>query len=255
MLTDKFRLDGKVAIVTGSGKGIGNRIGLTYAEAGARVVFTARTQKDIDAAVAKAKALGAEAIAIPCDVKDDAQLQALAEKTMAAFGRIDIVVNNAGGALPNQIEKTTRKQFNEAFDFNVTSAFSFTRTCVPHLRQSKGCVINITSAAGRVVQRNFTVYGSVKASLAYLTKMTAQDLAPDVRVNAIAPGSIMTDALRMFLDKASLQKMCDLTPMKVLGEDQDIALAALYLASPAAKWVTGKVFEIDGGMETTNMPF
>ncbi len=255
MITDKFRLDGKVAVVTGSGKGIGNRIALTFAEAGAKVVFTARTQKDIEAAAEKARSLGAEALAVPCDVRDDAQLQNLVEKTVAAFGRIDILVNNAGGALPNEIEKTSRKEFNDAFDFNVTSAFTCTRICLPYLRQSKGCVINISSAAGRIVQRHFTVYGSVKAALAYLTKMMAHDLAPSVRVNAIAPGSIMTDALRFFLDEASLQKMRDLTPMKELGDAEDIALAALYLASPAARWVTGKVFEIDGGMETTNMPW
>jgi len=105
------------------------------------------------------------------------------------------------------------------------------------------------------VQPNFSVYGTVKAALIFMTRLMASDLAPDVRVNGIAPGSIMTDALRNFLDEASLQKMCDLTPMKRLGEAEDIALAALYLASPAAAWVTGKVLEVDGGMETTNMPF
>jgi len=255
MLGDRFRLDGKVAVVTGSGRGIGQCIGLTFAEAGANVVFTARTEKDIQANVERAKAFGLQALAVRCDVTDEVQLQTLADKTVEAFGKIDIVVNNAGGALPNQIPQTTRDQFNQAFDFNVTSGFSFTRICLPHLRESKGCVINTCSAAGRVVQPNFSVYGTVKAALIFMTRLMASDLAPDVRVNGIAPGSIMTDALRNFLDEASLQKMCDLTPMKRLGEAEDIALAALYLASPAAAWVTGKVLEVDGGMETTNMPF
>ena len=165
------------------------------------------------------------------------------------------MVNNAGGAPPNPIPKATSNEFNDAFHFNVTSAFNFIRICLPHLKESKGCVVNISSAVGRIVQPNFTAYGTAKAALIHMTKLMASELAPYVRVNAIAPGSIWTDALRNFLDEASLQKMCDLTPMKKLGEVEDITLAALYLASPAARWVTGKVLEVDGGMETTNMPF
>ena len=255
MVADKFRLDGKVAVITGSGRGIGQGIGLTFAEAGASVVFSARTESDIQANAERAKAFGVRAIAVPCDVRDDSQLQALAARTVETFGRIDIVVNNAGGAVPNQIPRTNRKRFNEAFDFNVTSAFGFARVCLPHLKESKGCVINICSAAGRIVQPNFSVYGTVKAALIHMTRLMASELAPDVRVNGIAPGSILTDALKTLLDEPSLQKMCDRTPMKRLGDVEDIALAALYLASPAARWVTGKVLEVDGGLETTNMPF
>lgn len=254
MLAERFRLDGKVAIITGSGKGIGQGIGLTFAEAGARAVFTARTESDVQANAETARAFGVQALSVPCDVKDDSQLQALVARTMEVFGRIDIVVNNAGGAVPNQISRTSRKRFNEAFDFNVTSALMVVRYCLPHLQESKGCVINICSAVGRIVQPNFSVYGTVKAALIHMTRLMASELAPDVRVNGIAPGSIMTDALTGLLDEASLQKMCDRTPMKKLGDTDDIALAALYLASPAAKWVTGKILEVDGGTETTNMP-
>ena len=255
MLAEKLRLDGKVAIVTGSGKGIGQGIGLAFAEAGARVVFTARTESDVQANAERAKAYGVPALAVPCDVRDDGQLQALVAKTVETFGRIDIVVNNAGGAVPNQILRTNRKRFNEAFDFNVTSPFMVVRFCLPHLKESKGCVINICSAVGRIVQPNFSVYGTVKAGLIHMTRLMASDLAPDVRVNGIAPGSILTDSLRGLLDEPNLQKMCDRTPMKKLGEVDDIALAALYLASLSARWVTGKILEVDGGMETTNMPF
>jgi 7-alpha-hydroxysteroid dehydrogenase len=254
MLDGKFRLTGKVAIVTGSGKGIGQGIGLTFAEAGASVVFAARTAKDLEANVERAKFLGAQAIAVPCDVMEECRLEGLASKAVETFGKIDIVVNNAGGAMPGQVARTTRERFNKAFDFNVTSAFSLSRICLPHLKETKGCIINISSAAGRLVQPNFVVYGTVKAALTHMTRLMAADFAPDVRVNAVAPGSIMTDALRMILDKPSLEKMESLTPMKTLGEVDDIALAALYLASPAAKWVTGKILEVDGGMEVTNMP-
>jgi 7-alpha-hydroxysteroid dehydrogenase len=254
MVAEKFRLDGKVAIITGSGKGIGQGIGLTFAEAGARVVFTARTESDVKANAERARAFGVPALAVPCDVRDDGQLQALVSKTVEAFGRIDVVVNNAGGAVPNQILKTSRKRFNEAFDFNVTSALMVVRYCLPQLQQSKGCVINICSAAGRIVQPNFSVYGTVKAGLTHMTRLMASDLAPEVRVNGVAPGSILTDALKGLLNEPSLTKMCERTPMKKLGEVDDIALAALYLASPAARWVTGKILEVDGGLEATNMP-
>jgi len=254
MLADKFRLDGKVAIVTGSGKGIGQCIGLTFAEAGARVAFAARTEADIEANAEKARAFGVDALAVPCDVMDDEQLQTLVDKTIAAFGRIDILVNNAGGSGPNQIEKTSRNRFRAAFDFNVAQAYSATRICLPHLRESKGCVVNIASAAGRLVQPNFSLYGTMKAGLIHMTRLMASDLAPDVRVNAVAPGSILTDSLKGLLEEPLLQQMCDLTPMKRLGEPEDIALAVLYLASPAGGWVTGKIIEVDGGMEKTNMP-
>jgi 7-alpha-hydroxysteroid dehydrogenase len=254
MLAERFRLDGKVAIITGSGKGIGRGIGLAFAEAGAKVVFTARTESDVQANAEMARGFGVPALAVPCDVKDDGQLQTLVARTVEAFGGINIVVNNAGGAVPNQIPRTSRKRFNEAFDFNVTSALMVVRYSLPHLQDSKGCVINICSAAGRIVQPNFSVYGTVKAALIHMTRLMASDLAPNVRVNGIAPGSILTDALKSLLDEPSLQKMCDRTPMKKLGEVDDIALAAVYLASPAAKWVTGKILEVDGGMEATNMP-
>ncbi len=255
MIADRFRLDGKVAIVTGSGRGIGQCIGLTFAEAGAKVVFAARTEKDIQENAARAKAMGVEALAVKCDVMDDNQLKALVDKTVEVFAGIDIIVNNVGGSRPNQIATTRREQFIKAFDFNVATTFSFTRMCLPYLKQSKGCIINISSSAGHLVQPNFTVYGTLKAAVDHLTRLMASDLAPDVRVNAIAPGSIMTDALKGFLDPDLRQKMAGLTPMKRLGEPEDIAAAALYLASPAGGWVTGKIFEVDGGSVTTNMPY
>ncbi|HQQ63664.1 MAG TPA: glucose 1-dehydrogenase [Pseudomonadales bacterium] len=253
MITDHFSLKGKVAIVTGGGKGIGKAIGLAFAEAGANVVFAARTQADIDAAVVEAKKSGIDAIAIHCDVLVDEQLQQLVDKTVAHFGRIDILVNNAGGTMPKPMEKISANSFRRALDFNVTSAFLLSQYALPHLRASKGNIINIASAAGRLVQPLFTSYGTVKAALIHMTKMMAAELAPDVRVNVISPGSIMTEALETFIDADNREKMRKLTPLQQLGMPQDIALAALYLASPAARWVTGKDLQVDGGTENTNL--
>ncbi len=254
MITDEFKLTGKVAIVTGAGKGIGQSIGIAFAEAGANVVFAARTEKDIETGVKEAKKFGVKAMAVTCDVKDDSQLQSLVEKTIAAFGKIDILVNNAGGAWPDEIAKITRQQLLEDFDFNAGSAFSLTRMCLPQLRESRGCVINISSAAGRLVSPYNINYGTAKAALTFMTREMAAELAPEVRVNAIAPGTILTDSIRGFFDKAALDKMNVSIPMKRVGQGRDIALAALFLASPASSWITGKILEVDGGAEGMRMP-
>ncbi len=248
-----FSLRGKVAIVTGGGKGIGKAIGLTFAEAGATVVFAARTQTDLDAAVTQAKTFGGEALGVLCDVLVDTQLQQLVDTTVQHFGRIDILVNNAGGTMPKPMEKISAESFRRSLDFNLTSAFLLSQYALPHLRANKGCIINIASAAGRLVQPLFTAYGTVKAALIHMSKIMAAELAPDVRVNVISPGSIMTEALEAFIDADNREKMRKLTPMQELGKPQDIAMAALYLASPAARWVTGKDLQIDGGVENSQL--
>ena len=253
MITAPFSLQGKVAIVTGGGKGIGKAIGLAFAEAGATVVFAARTEADLDAAVAAAQQYDVQALAVPCDVLVDAQLQQLVDITVQRFGRIDILVNNAGGTMPKPMEKISAESFRRALDFNVTSAFLLSQYALPYLRESRGNIINIASAAGRLVQPLFTSYGTAKAALIHLTKMMAAELAPDVRVNVISPGSIMTEALASFIDADNREKMRRLTPMQQLGQPEDIAAAALYLASPAARWVTGKDLQVDGGTENTNL--
>lgn len=252
---NKFRLDGQVAIITGAGRGIGAAIARCFAEAGARVVLGARTVSELENTAAAVRELGSEACILQTDVMDEGQLQALADKAIEAYGRIDILVNNAGGYPPKPALATSGKEFTDAFRFNVTSAFNMTRICVPLMVESTGGgnVINISSVAGHKPESWFAAYGVAKSSLSFLTRELAQEFAPKVRVNAIAVGSTKTDALNTVLTPEVEETMVKLTPMGRLGEVEDIALGALYLASPAASYVTGDILGINGGMERLNM--
>lgn len=254
-LLDQFRLDGKVAVITGAGKGIGAAIARAFAEAGADVVLGARTESDLTAVAADVEAMGRRARTIVTDVMVPEQLQALADGAMETFGRIDILVNNAGGFPPKPALQTTGKEFVGAFRFNVATAFDMSRICVPLMVESAGggAILNISSIAGHKPTPCFSAYGTAKGALSLLTQELAQEFAPKVRVNAIAVGSTKTDALNTVLTDEIEQTMVDLTPMARLGEVEDIALGALYLCSPAASYVTGDILGVNGGMERLNM--
>ncbi len=189
------------------------------------------------------------------DVTENEALDALVQTTIDEYGRIDVVVNNAGGTMPRPFLDTSPGYLERSFHFNTTSAFVLTKAAVPHmLEQGEGSVINISSTIGRLRDRGFVAYGTAKAALTHMSRLMAADLAPKIRVNAIAVGSIATSALETVLTDDSIRnEMVSGTPLKRLGEADDIALCALYLASPAASFVTGKVFEVDGGLEEANL--
>jgi len=249
-ILDRFRLDDKVAIVTGSGRGIGAATAIAYADAGADVVVSARTLSQLEETAEQVRARGRRALIVPCDVFEADQRENLVAKTLEEFGRLDILVNNAGGWPPKPTLDTTEEEFETCFRFNVTSAFAMTRLAVPKMVQTAGtgAIVNISSVAGRFSARGFAAYGTAKAALSFLTCSLAQDFAPKVRVNGIAVGSILTYALATFMNDDLERQMLSKTPMARIGEVEDVSACALYLASPAASYVTGEIYGVNGGL-------
>ena len=252
---DNFRLTGRVAVVTGAGRGIGAAVARAYAAAGADVGLTARTPEQLESVAAEIRDMGRRAVVVPGDVNDTSVLATLVERTVSDFGRLDVVVNNAGGSAPRPLLATSEGYLERAFHFNVTTAFTLSKLAVPHmLAGDGGSIVNISSAMGRLTDRGFIAYGTAKGALSHMTRLMAFDLAPRVRVNGIAVGSVATSALEIVLTNEDLRnEMVAKTPMRRLGETDDIAIAALYLASDASSFVTGKILEVDGGIEAPNL--
>lgn len=256
VILDRFRLDDKVAVVTGAGRGLGAAIAVAFAEAGADVVIAARTEAQLAEVADQVSAAGRRAHVVVADLAHPEATAALAGEAIETFGKLDIVVNNIGGTMPNTLLNTSTKDLKDAFTFNVGTAHALTTAAVPLMLEHSGggAIINITSTMGRLAGRGFVAYGTAKAALAHYTRLAALDLCPRIRVNAIAPGSILTSALDVVASNDELRKpMEKLTPMRRLGEPVDIAAAAVYLASPAGSFLTGKTLEVDGGLTFPNL--
>ncbi len=255
MILDRFSVLGKVAVITGAGRGIGAATALALAEAGADVVLAARSLDQLEQVAKAVEAVGRRAYVVPADLMDLEAVGALAEEAYEQFGRLDIVVNNVGGTIPNALLDTDPAYLEQAFHFNVSTAHALTRAAVPHmLRHDGGAIVNISSVVGRVAGRGYLAYGTAKAALAHYTRLAAEDLSPTIRVNAIAVGSVLTSALEFVTsDEATMQEMTSKTPLGRVGEPEDIAAAVLYLTSPAGAFVTGKVLEVDGGLQVPNL--
>ncbi len=245
---DLFSLSGQAALVTGGGAGIGKAISLMFAEAGADVACTDLRETDAEAVAAECRGLGAKALGLKMDVTNEAERVAVVERIVKEFGRLTILVNNAGGGGPKPFDMPLG-DFEWAFQLNVYSLFRLSQLAHPHLKAAGGgAIINISSMAGENKNKRMCSYGASKAAVNHLTRNMAFDLGPDnIRVNAIAPGAIRTAALASVLNPDVEKTMLKHTPLGRLGEGTDIAAAALYLASPASAWVSGQVLTVSGG--------
>ena len=258
-ILDRFAVTDQVAIVTGAGRGLGAATAVALAEAGADVLISARTERQLDHVAEQVRATGRRCLVVPADLSDLDAVAGLAQAAYDEFGRLDTVVNNVGGTFPTEFLKTTNEFLNEAFSFNVTTAHALSVAAVPLMLkdteriesgEAQKSIVNISSMMGRTADRGFLAYGTAKAALAHWTKMAAQDLAPRIRVNGIYVGSIMTSALEYVAGQPELMDQLETkTPLKRVGEPEDIAAGVLYLSSTAGQYITGKLLEIDGGIQ------
>jgi 7-alpha-hydroxysteroid dehydrogenase len=257
-ILDRFAVTGQVAVVTGAGRGIGAATAVAFAEAGADVLISSRTEKQLDLVAERIRATGRRALVVPADLSDTEAVAGLARAAYDEFGRLDTVVNNVGGTIPNAFLDTTVDYLEEAFHFNVSTAHALSVAAVPLMLASgddgQKSIVNISSMMGRASGRGYLAYGTAKAALAHWARLAAADLAPRIRVNGIYVGSVMTSALEFVAGVPEMMEQMETkTPLGRVGEAEDIAAAALYLSSRAGQYVTGKLIEVDGGIQEPNL--
>ena len=245
-----FDLTGHVAVVTGGGRGIGEGIAMAFAEAGAAVVVAARRTDEIDRVAAQIVEMGGQAIAVTTDVTDDDAVDALARAAVDQFGKLTIWVNNAGGS-PLKVPATElpREEWDRTLALNVTAVYVGCLTAKRYMET--GSIINITSGAGSGPVPGSVHYGAAKAGTNSVTWTLSAEFAPDIRVNAVAPGAIPTEVMLQAIghDESELDEVLAKwnIPLGRLGTPQDIGAACLYLASDASSWVTGEIIRVGGG--------
>ena len=255
MILDRFRLVDRSAIVTGAGRGIGAATAVALAEAGADVLLAARTEEQLQEVATRVEATGRRAVVVVADLTDLEAVASLADTARQELGRLDVVVNNLGGAMPRPLLDTSAGFLERAFHFNVATAHVLVRAAVPHmLEDGGGAIVNISSLVGRAAGRGYLAYGTAKAALAHYTRLAAKDLAPRIRVNAVGVGSVATSSLEVVLGSDELRTaMEQATPLRRIAEPEEIAATVLFLASPAGSFLTGKVVEADGGLDVPNL--
>jgi NAD(P)-dependent dehydrogenase (short-subunit alcohol dehydrogenase family) len=249
-ILDRYSLEGHVAVVTGAGRGIGEGIAKDFAKAGAKVVVAARRTNEIEAVAEAIRADGGEAIAVTTDVTDDAAVEALAKAAVDTFGKLTIWVNNAGGSpMRMPIRELPRDEWDRTIALNLTSIYTGSITAAKYME--KGAIINITSGAGTGPVPGSAHYGAAKAGTNSLTWTLAAEFAPDIRVNAVAPGAIPTEVMLKAIgrDESQLDQILEEwnIPLGRLGTPEDISSACIYLASDASSWMSGEILRVGGG--------
>jgi 7-alpha-hydroxysteroid dehydrogenase len=252
-LLDQFRLDGRVAVVTGAGRGIGRGIALGLAAAGADVVLGARRHHELLAVADEIERLGRRGVAITADVRTEEGNAALAAAAVEQLGRLDVWVSNAGGSderVMRHLADTPLSAWEEQIGLNFTAPFLGARTAAAHLDHG-GSIISISSMAAGRASANNGPYAASKAGVNQLTATLAAELADrGIRVNAVSPGPIPTEVFMeaLGLTEEQLPAIASTVPLGRLGVPDDVAAAVVYLASPAASWVTGQVLTVSGGL-------
>ncbi len=247
-----FDLSDDVAVVTGAGRGIGEGIATTLADAGAAVVCAARRGDEIERVAAGICARGGRAIAVTTDVTNDDAVEALAQAALSEFGHLDIWINNAGGSpIQTPLTQLDRKEWDATILLNLTSLWVCTNTAARHMRDG-GRIVNISSRAAVSTVMGSGHYSAAKAGVNSLTQTFAKELGPRIRVNCIMPGAVPTEIMMTAMkleenDLPALEKRLRL-PMRRLGTPDDLGQAVLYFVSPASSWVTAQILSVDGGM-------
>jgi NAD(P)-dependent dehydrogenase (short-subunit alcohol dehydrogenase family) len=249
-----FDLSGKVALITGASRGIGEAIAVAYSQAGAKVVLASRKQADLDQVAEQIRALGRDVLAMAAHTGDMAAISAVVAKAVDAFGGIDIVVNNAA-TNPHfgPILTAEDSHWDKILDVNVKGYFRVVKACMESMQaRGGGKIINMSSVAGLEPQPMMGVYSVSKAAVLMLTKVLAAELAPyNIQVNAIAPGFVKTKfSAALWQNPQINEAILKRIPQKRMAEPEEIAGLAVYLASPASSFVTGSIFSIDGGQLT-----
>lgn len=244
-------LKGKTAIVTGASKGIGAAIARSLAKAGAAVVVNYASDKaGADRAVSDIEAAGGKAIAVQGDVSKEADVLRLFEATDAAFGKPDVLVNNAGVYQFAPLEEVTAEHFHRHFDINVLGALLATREAVKRFGEGGGAVINVSSLASQVAVPTASVYSATKGAMDVLSRVLAAELGPrNIRVNSLNPGAVETEGTHTagVIGSELEKQFVAQTPLGRIGQPDDIADVAVFLASDAARWITGQTINATGG--------
>jgi 3-oxoacyl-[acyl-carrier protein] reductase len=245
------KLSNKVAIVTGASKGIGAAIARHLAEAGAAVVVNYASSKEgADRVVADITRRGGRAVAVQADVARQEDIDRLFTETKKAFGRLDILVNNAGIYEWTPLEEVTEESFHRQFNLNVLGVLLASKAALKHFDPAGGSIINISSVASTLAPANASVYSATKAAVDAVTRALAKELGPrNIRVNAINPGMVETEGVHAAgFDTSDFRKQTEAqTPLGRIGQPQDIAPAAVFLASSEAGWITGETLVVSGG--------